>query len=437
MTKPKYQLSFLSFPAPGVAVIPGTRGFSVENARCKHTRLKGDGASRHHGSDLLPRSRHRAQYHTLAFEAIGNYHIVMATKQSEPKIEIHPVMVLAGTESFLRQQWVSRIRRAALDESSMDAGYIRLEPNVSVTALLDECRTFGMFSSRKLVVLEPADMLLKGRGGNAEAEPNNAGDEEEEPVAATGGSSPRDLILRYAEAPCENSTLVLICDNWLKITRLHKFLDKQGAVIACQPMKEEDVPRWLTQHARADFDKTLEPQAVMRLAELVGTDMARLESELAKLALFADKQPVITSAMVDELVGFQHEQVVWSFVDALATGNAKEALACHTELWQMDARIGFTLVGAVFFWLSQVLRAREMLDRRLSDSQISKELKLWPAQRASAVLNSARRWGVDGCRRVSAALLAADMAAKTSLGDPQRNMERFIVQACLSLEPSV
>ncbi|EQD81206.1 DNA polymerase III, delta subunit, partial [mine drainage metagenome] len=81
-----------------------------------------------------------------------------------------------------------------------------------------------------------------------------------------------------------NTTLLLICDNWLKITRLHKFLDKQGAVIFCQSMKEEEVPRWLTQHAWADFEKTLEPQAAMRLAELVGTDLARLESELAKLA---------------------------------------------------------------------------------------------------------------------------------------------------------
>ena len=358
----------------------------------------------------------------------------MAAKINESKIQIHPVMVLAGSEAFLRRQWLGRIRRAALDESSMDAGYIRLEPNVSVTALLDECRTFGMFSSRKLVVLEPADILLKGRGGNAPDSQNEPEDDQAEEPAGSGATAARDLILRYAQAPSDNATLVLICDNWLKTTRLHKFLDKQGAVIICQSMKEEEVPRWLTQHARTEFAKTIDAQAAMRLADLVGTDLGRLESELAKLALFADKQSVITTAMVEELVGFQHEQVVWSFIDALAAGNAREALTRHTELWQMDARIGFTLVRAIFFWLGQVLRAREMLDRRLSDNQIIKELKLWPPPRANAVMNSARRWGIEGSRRVSAALLAADMAAKTSLGDPQRNMERFIVQACTGLE---
>lgn len=291
-----------------------------------------------------------------------------------------------------------------------------------------------MFSSRKLVVLEPADNLLKARGSNTAEIANEDDDEDKEPASMSDGTSARDLILRYAEAPSENTTLVLICDNWLKTTRLHKFLDKHGAVIFCQPMKEEEVPRWLTQHARADFGKTLEPLAAMRLAELVGSDLARLESELAKLALFSDKQSAITTTMVDELVGFQHEQVVWGFIDALAAGNAKEALARHAELWEMDARIGFSLVGAVYFWLSQALRAREMLDRRLSEGQIIKELRLWPGPKATAVMNSARRWGVEGCRRVSTALLAADMAAKTSLGDPQRNMERFIVQACLGLE---
>ncbi|MDA8377939.1 MAG: DNA polymerase III subunit delta [Planctomycetia bacterium] len=358
----------------------------------------------------------------------------MAINKTALKTEIHPVMVLAGTESFLRRQWLERIRDVALDEASRDSGYIRLEPNASVTALLDECRTFGMFSSRKLVVLEPADNLLKARGSNTAEIANEDDDEDKEPASMSDGTSARDLILRYAEAPSENTTLVLICDNWLKTTRLHKFLDKHGAVIFCQPMKEEEVPRWLTQHARADFGKTLEPLAAMRLAELVGSDLARLESELAKLALFSDKQSAITPTMVDELVGFQHEQVVWGFIDALAAGNAKEALARHAELWEMDARIGFSLVGAVYFWLSQALRAREMLDRRLSEGQIIKELRLWPGPKATAVMNSARRWGVEGCRRVSTALLAADMAAKTSLGDPQRNMERFIVQACLGLE---
>ncbi|MGC9258921.1 MAG: DNA polymerase III subunit delta [Phycisphaerae bacterium] len=366
-------------------------------------------------------------------QRVSNEDHNMAVKHPSSSVVIHPVMVLAGPEAFLRRQWLSRIRHAALDESSMEVGYIRLEPNVSATALLDECRTFGMFSSRKLVVLEPADSLLKNRGGTPGEESEEETEEDGESTAS-GGTPARDLILRYAQAPSENATLVLICDNWLKTTRLHKFLDKQGAVILCQPMKEHDVPRWLTQHARTDFNKMLEPQAAMRLAELVGMDMSRLESELSKLAIFSDQQPAITTAMVEELVGFQHEQVVWNFINALATGNAKAALAAHSELWQMDNRIGFTLVGAVFSWLGQVMRAREMLDRRLSDNQISKELKLWSAQRSSVVMNSARRWGVDGCRRVSAALLAADMAAKTSLGDPQRNMECFIVQACSNLE---
>ncbi len=358
----------------------------------------------------------------------------MAVKRVQSEIVIHPVMVLAGPEAFLRRQWLSRIRTAALDESSREAGYIRLEPNVSATALLDECRTFGMFSSHKLVVLEPADNLLKSRGGTFDEDLDEETQEDGESVAASGGTAARDLILRYAQAPSENTTLVLICDNWLKNTRLHKFLDKQGAVILCPLMREQDVPHWLTQHARTNFNKTLEPQAAIRLAELVGMDMGRLESELSKLALFSDQQPVITTAMVEELVGFQHEQVVWNFIDALATGNAKLALAAHSELWQMDTRIGFTLVGAIFSWLGQVMRAREMLDRRLSDGQIIKDLRLWPAPRAAAILNSARHWGAEGCSRVSAALLDADLAAKTSLGDPQRNMERFIVQACTGLE---
>ena len=88
----------------------------------------------------------------------------------------------------------------------------------------------------------------------------------------------------------------------------------------------------------------------------------------------------------------------------------------------------------MFVWLNQVLRRRELVDRRMPDGAISDELKLWPPDRADKVLSLARHWGLAGAARWSRALLEVDLANKTSLGEPRRNLEKFIVQLCTAEE---
>ncbi len=359
--------------------------------------------------------------------------------KAAPGFVLHPVMVLAGSEIFLRRQWLVRIRESLFAEEDPDLGQVRVDAALGVGAILNECRIAGMFASRKLVVVDPADAIFKtsiNPDGSGEEQAESAGSDESQPQrneaspANTTGTGARDLILRYAESPCETSVLVLACETWLKTTRLHKFLEKQGAILWCLPPREEDLPHWLATRCQSAYGKKLEPAAAACMVDLVGPDLARLDSELDKLALYALNLPAITPSMVEKLVGFQHERQVWGLIDALAENDAPRALARHEELWRMDASIRFTLVGAIFFWLGQALRARELLDRRLSDAQIIRELHLWPAARATRTLALARRWGLAGCRRVSGALLAADLAAKTSVGDSKRNMERFIVEIC-------
>jgi len=351
-------------------------------------------------------------------------------EQTHSAIQVHSVMVLAGTEAFTRRELLQRIRQAVLEDQKSEMGYVRLDPSVSVAAVLDECRTMGMFAANKLVVVEPADNLFKAR-----SEEEDDGEESEEAETGAdsqrrGASTPRELIYRYAEAPAQGTVLVLVCDNWLKTTRLHKLLDAQGAVHWCVPPREDQIPHWISSRAEKFYAKKIEPVAAIRLAELVGADLARLDGELAKLALYAMDQNLISEKMVMQMVGFQHEQQVWDLIDALSEGNLRDALTRHHELWQMDTKIGYTLVGAIFYWLGQVMRAREMIDRRMGDGQIIKDLRLWPQQRATRTLQLARRWGVAGAKRAAEALLTADMAAKTSLGEPQRNIEMFIVKIC-------
>jgi len=335
---------------------------------------------------------------------------------------INPVMVLAGEELFLRNQMLAEIESAVFEGEDPGMGFVRLDPTAhgssAMAVALDECRMPSMFAPRKLVVVDPADALFKKV--------------EEVPVARGERAqlTNREILENYLESPSDSAVLVLVCDSWLKTTRIHKMLDKVGAVRKCEAFKPFQVPGWISQRAREAYGKTLDAAATQRLAELIGPDLQRLDNELAKLSLYEPDSPSISIKAVDALVGFQHEQEIWEMINALAMRDARTALKKIDELWSLDPNIKYTATGAVFSWLGQVCKARELLDRRMPDGAVIAQLKLWPQDRAQKILSLARSWGLEGAARWSEEILKMDLANKTSLGEPRSNLEKFVVQLC-------
>jgi DNA polymerase-3 subunit delta len=95
---------------------------------------------------------------------------------------------------------------------------------------------------------------------------------------------------------------------------------------------------------------TVKPDAIDALVEAIGTDSARLESELRKLSL---RTTTITAALVTELVGGRATNAL-AVGDALLDGNAGEAIArwdALIEAGEPALRIVATLTGQIRGWL--------------------------------------------------------------------------------------
>lgn len=339
-----------------------------------------------------------------------------AAKSSAP---LPPMLVLAGEELFLRSQHLLDIQQAIFGNEDPGMGLVRLDAaslgGDAMAAILDEVRMPSMFAPKKLVIVNPADPLFKKADFGADDD-RKLGN--------------RELLENYLAAPVDSATLVLVLDSWLKTTRLHKQLDKIAGVRWCDPIKAYQAPQWISKRTQEAYGKTIDPNAGARLAELIGPDLQRLDNELAKLSLYQPDAPTISIQAVDALVGFQHEQQIWDMINALADRDAPTALRKIDEIWSLDSKIEYTATGAVFSWVHQVIKARELLERRLPDAVVGKELKLWPPERAQKVLALARGWGLQGAARWSAAMLQMDVANKSSLGEPRRNLEKFVVQIC-------
>ncbi|MBM5808013.1 MAG: DNA polymerase III subunit delta [Cyanobacteria bacterium M_surface_10_m2_179] len=116
----------------------------------------------------------------------------------------------------------------------------------------------------------------------------------------------------------------------------------------------------LVQRTARELGLALEPAAAEALSDAIGSDSARLASELEKLALYVGAepgrrtpQPPITAAAVEALVGSQATNAL-QVGDALLAGQPAEAVALVDALLianEPALRIVATLCGQIRGWL--------------------------------------------------------------------------------------
>jgi len=116
----------------------------------------------------------------------------------------------------------------------------------------------------------------------------------------------------------------------------------------------------LVQRTARELGLQLEPAAAEALSDAIGSDSARLASELEKLALYVGAQPgtktpqpPITAAAVEALVG-SHATNALQLGDALLAGQPAEAVALVDALLVANEpalRIVATLCGQIRGWL--------------------------------------------------------------------------------------
>ncbi|MDX1661877.1 MAG: hypothetical protein R3326_08810, partial [Gemmatimonadota bacterium] len=92
-----------------------------------------------------------------------------------------------------------------------------------------------------------------------------------------------------------------------------------------------DFARWLKGRAKADFDKTLEPEAAETLAAM-GESLQPLYAELEKVALYVGDAERITSDDVEAICSGGTIGTVWEWCDAVGGGDTRRALALLEEL---------------------------------------------------------------------------------------------------------
>ncbi len=309
------------------------------------------------------------------------------------------MVLLHGPDQFLAQLYTAQLREL-LTAAHGDVDTITYDGlTTPCPEVLDECRSFGLMQQHKLVVVDNADQFVK--------------DEK------------RALVERYVQGPPADATLVLRSTRWNK-GKLDAMIAEVGAIIDCDRISEEAAVKWATKRARERHRATIELDAAQLLVERVGGELGRIDSELAKLAAAAvggaDETPVITRAIVVELVGVSRDEEVWGIQSFLLGADARGAIEHLRELVDVS-RQPAVLIMFAYTDLARKLHAVCQGSRAGANPwSLAGKLKLWGPSK-DAILKLAPAMDAGAARALFGACVECDARSKSGLGDPVRSLE--------------
>lgn len=312
------------------------------------------------------------------------------------------ILVLCGAEEMTKRTRLQGLREALVAAHGETETFSFDGRTASLADVLDELRSYSLMQVYKLVVVDEADEFVKRH---------------------------RDAMERYAEAPVDHATLVLRSNAWHK-GNLDKLIDKVGAVIKCDALSPAEAQRELVQRAKSQHNATLSPQAAGMLIERLGTDMATLDSEVAKLALMTPGKP-IEPKLIEETVGRSSDEQAWVVQDAvLESIGGKDPGDAIAKIHELVDLAGQADVLVTYFVADLVRKLNvAVLAKRagVPEPELAKRLKLW-GPRQHAFMNVVRRLDARKVGRWFDQAVEADSRSKSGLGDPVRNLECFCVR---------
>lgn len=316
------------------------------------------------------------------------------------------VVVYYGEDAFLRAENTTKLRET-IEAAEGQLDVFTFDGQTAQAAdVLDECRSFGLMGGRKLVIVDNAADLVK--------EDN------------------RPLFERYLQSPAEGATLVLRGPVW-RGGKLDPLIEQHGAVVECKTPDEPTAAAWAVKRAEKRHDATLDRDAAAFLVSLIGANLGRIDTEIAKLAAAGagggttkDRHAHITIDLVRELVGDSREEDIWRIQSEFLSPDPTAALTGLRQLLDVMREPTQKIQWALTDLARKVQAANAGLRQGQNPRALMGTLRLWgPA--GDRVIDLARRASPEAAAALYMACVRADAASKRG-SDAERLLEVLAIR---------
>ncbi|BCS53854.1 DNA polymerase III subunit delta [Geobacter sp. SVR] len=316
------------------------------------------------------------------------------------KDRLPAVCYLYGEESFLIERMARKLLERAIDPSLKDFNCNVYYGNESKgIEIVDAAQTLPMFAERRAVLVKRAELL------KADA---------------------LETLLPYVRNPVASTCLIF---TGLKIDQRKKFfleLKKLGALVEFKRLYDNKLPGFIAAEAVA-LGKPIEPAAAELLALLIGNNLQELSSQIEKLVVYCGNRQKITLDDVRSIASSSKAFDAFELARFLGTKDLRNALKSLDALFRNGEEIPL-VIGALARHFRQLWRVRELLDRRVAQAEIGREVGI-NAYFIGEYLQQAKNFRKDELKNVFEGLYNCDISSKTG-GNAYTLMHALVVTIC-------
>lgn len=263
-----------------------------------------------------------------------------------------PIYILMGEEEYFTDKIEKKIVSTYMpNEEERDFNYTVLYgSSCSIEDILASCRRYPMGGARTIVVVREAQGLISSS------------------TSESGSGQPLAGLTQLLSHPNPYNILVVSIKGGKKLNRRMAFvkeLEKGGIIVESKEIRDYQITPYI-QPIAAEHGLQLSMQSQEVVAQRVGTDLIRLDSEMEKLAtaLPPEAKQMVTPEMVLEYTGWNKEFSVFDLRKALAYGQRGEAMKVAMALAADEKKTPVQMIlPQIFSYYAQLLIAFYATDR--------------------------------------------------------------------------
>jgi len=237
----------------------------------------------------------------------------------------------------------------------------------------------------------------------------------------SGNTSVWPTFSAMSERVSDDVQLILVEPKLDKRTATYKLLKKSADVREFSQWAERDTAKaesWLGAETKKR-GIALDTKSLRHLVNRVGASQWRLAQALDKLSLLDD----ITPARIDDIVEQTPSESVWELFDAALRGNNQKVMTMlETLRLTEDPYMLFGLLSGQVYQLATLSVATAPIET------VSKDLGLKSSYSLTKLAQPAQKLSSSHIRNIVASFAEADLAMKTSGGEPWLLLERALLK---------
>ncbi len=328
------------------------------------------------------------------------------------------VYLFVGPDAYRRRQVREALIRAVVGDGDPESAVTRLDlDEIPIPAVIDDASSLSLFASSRLIWVSSAESALPKRlSSKTDDDPDG----------------PAGLLAAYIDNPTPGAVIVFDCvrfgfdgDDKAKLDRVRKFYSAIRDVVEF-PYPTPDEAVRLAESIAKELEFPLSRKQASFLVEALGTDAARLENEVRKLATFANGREVGDADLV-ALVPDARTSNIFALVNAMARRDRREAM----EVLESLVREGEYLPLVLTFLGTQfrlALAAEEAKVRRVPEIQAHftrMGISMWRA-RAEQLAETMRIFPAARLEEAIILTHGADLALRDTRPDDRTVLENYL-----------